>query len=55
MPSQPACFHRLEEIFNALRGHRHPPSSTARGGTGQRAVCPDPGGAEDLTDKLFEL
>ena len=19
MPSQPACFHRLEEIFNALR------------------------------------
>ena len=36
-------------------GPSNPPASTAHGGTGQRAVCPDPAGAEDLTDKLFEL
>ena len=53
MPAQPAWFHRLDEILTPC-GPSNPPASTA-GGTGQRAVCPDPGGAEDLTDKLFEL
>ena len=54
MPAQPAWFHRLDEILADLRFHDiHSPRPP--GGTGQRAVCPDPGGAEDLTDKLFEL
>ena len=55
MPAQPAWFSfDLTKSSQTMQFHDiHSPRPC--GGTGQRAVGPDPGGAEDLTDKLFEL